>query len=250
MLYGICPLSVVPIRLTADDAGEMISQLLYGEHFKILEHRKRCSRIRLAFDDFEGWVSNRQITVIEEEDYQILENSDNLRYSSDLISFVSEDSGTLLPIVIGSSIQEVKSLAHTFEGSTIESKREKFNLVQTALAYLNAPFLSGGRTPFGVDSSGFTQMVYKINGYSLKRKSSEQSAQGEALSFIEESEPGDLAFFDNKEGIINHVGIIMKDNYVIHAFGKVRIDRLDHTGIFNAKTRNYTHSLRVIKKIV
>ncbi|TMM55854.1 NlpC/P60 family protein [Maribacter algarum] len=249
MQYGICPLSVVPIRATADDAGEMVSQLLYGEHFKILEHRKRCSRIRLAFDGFEGWVSNRQIVIIEEKDYEILENSNNVKYSSDLISFVSEDSGTLLPIIIGSSVQKVKALPHTFEGSTIDSKREKFNLVQTALTYLNAPFLLGGRTPFGVDSSGFTQMVYKINGYSLKRKSSEQSVQGEALSFIEESEPGDLAFFDNKEGIIDHVGIIMKDNYIIHAFGKVRIDRLDHTGIFNAETRNYTHSLRVIKKM-
>jgi cell wall-associated NlpC family hydrolase len=93
-------------------------------------------------------------------------------------------------------------------------------------------------------------MVYKINGYSLKREALEQSAQGDALSFIEESEPGDLAFFDNSDGVINHVGIIMKDNYVIHASGKVRIDRIDHTGIFNTEIKNYTHSLRVIKKII
>ena len=93
-------------------------------------------------------------------------------------------------------------------------------------------------------------MVYKINGYSLKRRALEQSAQGDPLSFIEESEPGDLAFFDTTEGLIDHVGILMKDNYIIHAFGKVRMDRLDHTSIFNTETRNYTHSLRVIKKII
>ena len=93
-------------------------------------------------------------------------------------------------------------------------------------------------------------MVYKLNGYSLLRDASQQATQGEALSFIEESEPGDLAFFDNDEGEITHVGIIMKDNYIIHAHGKVRIDRLDHSGIFNYEMRNHTHKLRVIKRIV
>ena len=93
-------------------------------------------------------------------------------------------------------------------------------------------------------------MVYKLNGYKLLRDASQQATQGEVLSFIEESEPGDLAFFDNDEGMITHVGIIMKDNYIIHAHGKVRIDRLDHSGIYNAETRRHTHKLRVIKKII
>jgi len=250
MQYGICPLSVVPIRMTADDAGEMISQLLYGEHFKVLEHRKLWSRIRVAFDDLEGWVSNHQIKLIEEEEYEGIQSSEGQKYASDLISYVSDDSGILLPIVLGSSVQNIKVLPNTFEGDAVTSKKEKSDLLKTALLYLNAPFLSGGRTPFGIDNPGFTQMVYKINGYSIKRKASEQSTQGDALSFIEESEPGDLAFFDNKEGEIDHVGIIMKDNYIIHAYGKVRIDRLDHTGIFNTETGGYTHSLRVIKKVI
>jgi cell wall-associated NlpC family hydrolase len=116
--------------------------------------------------------------------------------------------------------------------------------------YLNAPYLWGGVTPFGIDCSGFTQMVYKLNGYKLKRDASQQATQGEALSFIEESEAGDLAFFDNEEGKIIHVGIIMSDNYIIHASGKVRIDRIDHLGIYNVDTERHTHKLRVIKKIV
>ena len=108
----------------------------------------------------------------------------------------------------------------------------------------------GGSTKTGIDCSGFTQMVYKLNGYKLLLDASQQSMQGEALSFIEESEPGDLAFFDNEEGNIIHVGIIMEDNHIIHASGKVRIDRLDHLGIFNAETNKHTHKLRVIKKII
>jgi cell wall-associated NlpC family hydrolase len=93
-------------------------------------------------------------------------------------------------------------------------------------------------------------MVYKLCGYKLLRDASQQATQGEVLSFIEESEPGDLAFFDNSEGIITHVGIIMKDNYIIHAHGKVRIDMIDHSGIFNLDSQKHTHKLRVIKKII
>lgn len=250
MLYGICPLSVIPIRSTADNAAELTSQLLYGEYFKILEQRKLWSRVRVAFDDFEGWVNNSQIIMIEAEDYETIANTKNLEHATDLISFVSDEANILLPIVLGSVTQKIKVLPHCFEGSSTSSKNEKSSLLKTAMLYLNAPFLAGGKTPFGIDSSGFAQMVYKINGYSLKRKPLEQSTQGDALSFIEESEPGDLAFFDNNEGVINHVGIIMADNYIIHAFGKVRIDRIDHTGIFNMETRGYTHSLRVIKKVI
>ena len=132
----------------------------------------------------------------------------------------------------------------------VSKKFPKKHLVETALLYLNAPYLWGGKTPFGIDCSGFTQMVYKLNGHRLKRDASQQATQGEALSFIEESEPGDLAFFDNAEGAITHVGIIMKDHYIIHAHGKVRIDRIDHTGIFNYEKRTHTHKLRVIKRIV
>ena len=116
---------------------------------------------------------------------------------------------------------------------------------------MNAPYLWGGRSPFGIDCSGFTQVIYKLNGFKLPRDASEQADTLETvLSFIEESEAGDLAFFDNEEGIITHVGIIMNDNYIIHAHGQVRIDRLDHSGIYNTDTKRHTHKLRVIKKIV
>ncbi len=250
MQYGICHLSVVPVRSIADDTGEMVSQLLYGEYFKVLEQRKFWSRIRMVFDSCEGWIQNNQITTIEKQDYDQIKNSKNPKYSSDLVSFIETPDSILLPIVMGSSVSNTKVLPNNFEGSSIAVKKEKTDLVQTALLYLNTPYLWGGRTPFGLDSPGFTQMVYMINGHKLPRKAHEQVSQGEALSFIEESEPGDLVFFDNDEGTIDHVGIIMKNNYIIHAHGKIRIDCIDHTGIFNTEIKSYTHSLRVIKKII
>jgi hypothetical protein len=249
MQYGIINLSIVPLREFPQDTSEMISQVLYGEHFKLLEQRKKWSRIRLAFDNYEGWIDNKQFIEISKESYLEIGKL-KPTYCLDLVEVVQNKNGQLLTLPIGASVHSTKYLNHEYDGNCISGKQKKSNLIITALNYLNAPYLWGGKTPFGIDCSGLTQMVYKINGYSLLRDASQQATQGEALSFIEESEPGDLAFFNNEEGAITHVGIIMKDNYIIHAHGKVRIDRLDQTGIYNSERRTHTHKLRVIKKII
>src|SRR5690606_19751564 len=146
--------------------------------------------------------------------------------------------------------EDINSEKWIFEGKPASGIQSRTQLLKTAFMYLNAPYLWGGKTPFGIDCSGFTQMVYRLNGYMIPRDASQQAKIGEPLSFIEESEVGDLAFFDNEEGNIIHVGIIMEDNYIIHAHGKVRIDRLDHLGILNIDTGRHTHKLRVIKKVI
>ena len=249
MQYGICNLGIVPIRLEPSDTSEMVTQALYGDLFKVLEQRKKWSRIRFAYDKYEGWIDNKQYLEIEESTYNTLSKS-ALKLSKDLIEFVSDSANNLYPIPIGSNLNGLPIFNHSFDGNSAQTEHPKSEIVKTAFLYLNAPYLWGGKTPFGIDCSGFTQMVYKLNGYKLLRDASEQATQGEALSFIEESEPGDLAFFDNTEGNIIHVGIIMEDNYIIHAHGKVRIDRLDHSGIYNIDKNIHTHKLRVIKKIV
>ncbi|UOB17974.1 C40 family peptidase [Abyssalbus ytuae] len=249
MQYGICNLNIVPLRLEPTDISELVSQVLYGEHFKVLEVRKKWSKICLAFDKYEGWIDNKQFAFIDEDQYKNL-NRSSPKYSFDLVEFISDNNHNLIPVCLGVNVNGCEYLSHVFEGKEISGKQPKEHLVNTAVLYLNTPYLWGGKTPFGIDCSGLTQMVYKLNGHRLLRDASQQSTQGEPLSFIEESEPGDLAFFDNDEGKIVHVGIIMKDNYIIHAHGKVRIDRIDHTGIFNVETKNYSHKLRVIKKII
>lgn len=249
MQYGICNLSIVPLRLETSDTSEMVSQVLYGEHFKVLEQRKSWSKIRNAFDKYEGWIDNKQYLEINQEEYNLLQN-ETLKLSSDLVEFVQDQEGQLYPISLGSNLNGLSLLNHSYDSEFSKGHNLKSNLIETAFLYLNAPYLWGGKTPFGIDCSGFTQMVYKLNGYKLLRDASQQATQGEALSFIEESEPGDLAFFDNNEGQIVHVGIIMKDNYIIHAHGKVRIDRLDHSGIYNVDKHIHTHKLRVIKKVI
>ncbi|MFH6995354.1 NlpC/P60 family protein [Flavobacterium sp. FlaQc-48] len=253
-MFGICNLAIVPVRSEPSDRSEIVTQLLFGEHLEILERQNQWARIRMQYDDYEGWVDSKQYQVISEANYNQLSN-ESIILNADLIDYITSSNNLLLPIPLGASLSflnnnEINTSNFDFEGTKTSGVKPKSALINTAFMYLNAPYLWGGKTPFGIDCSGLTQMVYKLNGYKIHRDASQQALEGEPLSFIEESEAGDLAFFDNDEGNIIHVGIIMDNNYIIHASGKVRIDRLDHLGIYNPELNKHTHKLRVIKKII
>lgn len=252
-MYALCNLAIVPLRFEPSDRSELVTQVLFGETFTILEKKEKWSRISLAADLYEGWIDNKQFTEITADQFNKIQESAKF-YCADLVDYLT-GKNTLMPVSLGSDLSyltfaDINSQQLTFDGTMITGIQPKANLLKTAFLYLNAPYLWGGKTPFGIDCSGFTQMVYRLNGYNIPRDASQQAKIGEPLSFIEESEVGDLAFFDNEEGNIIHVGIIMENNYIIHAHGKVRIDRLDHLGILNIDSGRHTHKLRVIKKII
>ena len=247
MILGICNLSIVPVRIVDSDKSEMINQLIYGDIIEILEEKEKWVKIKSVFDDYIGWIDKKQYFKIDDN---IKLDLNNPVYSINLVEFIENNNNELVTIPIGSDISNISLMNHKFEGKTISGKNNRNSIVNTALLFLNSPYLWGGKTPFGIDCSGFTQMVYKINGYKLSRDAKDQANQGETLSFIEESEAGDLAFFNNDQGDIIHVGIILQNNHIIHASGKVRIDRIDHSGIYNNDLNKHTHSLRYIKKII
>ena len=253
MQYGISNLSIVPIRNEATDQSEMVNQILFGEHFKVLNIKKKWSKIRLAHDRYEGWICNKQWLKISEEDYKQLDK-DISTMTTDVLDIITKDHHQ--PIVIGSILPFYKSgharinnEMYQFDGLTTPGFVNKEKLIENAFIYLNAPYLWGGRSPLGIDCSGLTQMIYRLQGIDLPRDAYQQAKVGTTLSFVDESEPGDLAFFDNQEGEVTHVGMILEDNYIIHASGKVRIDRIDQQGIFNTEIGNHTHKLRLIKSI-
>jgi hypothetical protein len=255
MEFGICHLNCIALRKDPSDQSEMVSQLLFGETFRVIEDLGLWIKIQADYDYYEGWISLSQAKSLDENTYhEVLKN--NAHFSNEMVTFVSDKKDQLQIISLGASLPlyttpyfTIDDFKYSFDGEVISGKTKKSNLVQMAHKYLNTPFLWGGKTPFGIDCSGFTQMIYKLNGYQLFRDAHQQASQGEVLSFIEESEPGDLAFFDNEVGEIIHVGILLADNYIIHCHGKVRIDRIDSSGIYNVDSQRHTHSLRVMKQI-
>ncbi len=258
-MFGICNLSVVPCRAEASNRSEMVTQLLFGECFKIVEETSSWTKIKIAWDGYECWIETKQFLPISGASYMEIEKSKSV-ISFELVQVVaSSNTSQIIPILLGSTLPNFSGKTFSFEknyftydGLTTENAipRTRTAIIENAYLYLNAPYLWGGRNPFGIDCSGFTQAVFKLNGIKLKRDAFQQAESGETLSFLEEAEEGDLAFFDNEEGKIIHVGIILKENRIIHASGKVRIDSLDHEGIFNSDSQKYSHRLRLIKRIL
>lgn len=269
MEFGICLQAVIPVRSEPSHRSEMVTQVLFGELFRILLAEKEWVRVQLSYDDFEGWIAMKQVQVMSEKEFLHLVNSETA-VSLDLVQLISNQTKkSIVPIILGSSLPgfmkgefHVLSDLYFYDGAVAEVSpfdtasnpqerlKVKQSLVSDAMMYLNAPYLWGGRTPFGIDCSGLVQMVYKIKKIKLLRDAAQQATHGETVSFISEAEPGDLAFFDDEEGKIIHTGIIADNNRIIHASGKVRIDQVDHEGIFNPDEQHYTHKLRLIKRII
>ena len=261
MNFGISELSIVPVRKDPSHRTEMLTQILFGERFRIIDKIKEWSYIELLFDGSPGWVENSSIKELNIEEYNILTDNEpvilpgiSVAQSKDL-PLVSEI--TLMP---GSEIYGLtgKKDGFSFMGKSykldhsieIKSGTTRDNIIQTAKIYMNSPYLWGGKSPCGTDCAGYVQMVYKINGISLPRDVGQQPEKGITLSFVEEAQPGDLAFFDDDRGQIIHVGLLLEKNRIIHASDTVRIDKFDHQGIYREESGQYTHKLRVVKRIL
>jgi len=260
MNYGISGLSIIPVRKEPSERSEMISQILFGERFMIRELFVGWCHVTLEYDGYEGWVDQKMISPVAERTFRKIDRSPSA-VCTDILNLVPVTAERNIMIVAGSSLPCWRPYKHEFSINREVYKMEgKFRyhqpkdlrrfIIQHALMFFNAPYLWGGRSPFGIDCSGFSQIIYKMAGIKLPRDASEQVHLGTAFSFMEESRPGDLAFFDNEEGHIVHVGILWEKNKIIHASGKVRIDNVDQFGIFNPDTRRYTHRMRVMKRIV
>ncbi len=260
MQYGISGLSIIPVRREPSEKSEMVTQILYGEHFEVFEQMMGWARVKLAYDDYEGWVDAKMITPLPEKSLQKIERMP-MAVNTDIFTILPVHPEQNIMLVAGSSLpcwrpykKEFLLLRdrYKFEGNCTYNtpKNPRKIIIDQALKYFNAPYLWGGRSPFGIDCSGFSQIIYKMVGIKLPRDASQQVHVGTAISFVEEAQPGDLAFFDDDEGNIVHVGIIWARNKIIHASGKVRIDNVDQFGIFNVDTRRYSHKMRVMKRLL
>lgn len=255
--FGVCRLSLVPVRLEGSDKAELTTQLLFGEHYEVLSSSKdkKWLKIKMHFDQYEGWIDARQHHSISKDHFDYINRAD-FKISTDVTTSILYNKiplpilmGSIIPISGSELFRMEEQFAFNGESKSLGQKRDFEFLKITAKKYLNAPYLWGGKSPFGIDCSGFVQMVFKINGYKLQRDSAQQAKQGKAISF-QEMLPGDLVFFKNKENQIVHVGIFMGDDKIAHASGKVRIDHLNEEGILHADSRVYTHTFAHARRIL
>lgn len=257
---GICYQAYIPMRREADSASEMVNQVLFGESFSILEEDKlkNFSHISLHHDSYEGWINSQCINYLSDKEWSDLKSL-TVEVSRDVHQYLqSKNPADSIYISCGSLLRMTSSGKININGiefsvseiPALNPLKKREAIVAQGLKLLSIPYLWGGRSSGGFDCSGLVQNLYRQVGMEIPRDASIQSTQGKTLSFIAEAKPGDLAFFDNEEGKITHVGMIAEKGKVLHASGKVKIDELDHQGIFSKEQNRYTHKLRVIKNLI
>ncbi len=253
IIKAITHLSVIPIREKPSDTSEMTSQLLFGEEIIILDRYKEWALCETIPDKYQGWIDTKQVTILNQDAGVGIKSS----FLSSKTAWATSSKESVL-LSFGSPLPDYEK--GTFYFGTIKYKLEKpystskqklkqEEIINLAKLFLGVPYLWGGKSFFGIDCSGFVQLIFRVSGYELPRDSGDQSKIGQNVDFIHESQPGDLAFFANEEEKITHVGIILENGHIIHASGQVRIDTIDHEGIFNKEKGKYTHKLRLIKRI-
>ncbi|HEY4325798.1 MAG TPA: C40 family peptidase [Mucilaginibacter sp.] len=252
MEYGICNLAIIPIKAEANEKSEQVSQLLFGEAFEILEWKESWVKITTAYDNYTGWIGRLQFIMLGHMAFKRLKQTPPPLTYRPVTQAWKIINNSILYLPMGSSLSFL-------EGTTCHIGDERFeiigeigetdNLAFTATSFLNAPYLWGGRTHFGIDCSGFTQAVFKLKGIHLLRDAGLQVEQGSIVNSLPEAKLGDLAFFENAEGKIVHVGIMLNTDKIIHASGKVKIDSIDEKGIYSDELKRYTHKLRTVKRM-
>jgi gamma-D-glutamyl-L-lysine dipeptidyl-peptidase len=256
MEFGVCLNGFAALRERPDHRSEMVSQLLFGELFEVLETRNGWHHVMLQLDRYQGWVAINQVELMGFEEYNRIKGTPSF-LGSDLIGFMeNKTEKTSFPVGAGSALYSgnghftLLGRDFVYSGQVLEvSVPVPEKTPDFAMMFLNVPYLWGGRSVFGMDCSGFIQLVFRLAGMILPRDASVQAAKGETVHLIHEARPGDLLFFDNHEEEINHVGLLVSEGYIIHAHGKVRIDMIDHNGIYNRSLKKYTHRLRLIRRM-
>ncbi|GAA4513545.1 C40 family peptidase [Sphingobacterium thermophilum] len=247
MQISACQLSIVPLRAEPSHRSEIVSQVLFGEQFELLEEEQDFYRIRLLDTKYEGWIQNHQFAEI------VLAGVDTDTIV-DIAGAQALHDGEVVELVHGTSIVgehiTIGKNTYTIQGSLRKTSLQDFDVEFPKLIeyYKSTPYMWGGRSKYGIDCSGFSQVVYKHFGIKLRRDAWQQAEEGSVVDFLSEIHPGDLAFFDNEQGHITHVGVMIDPETIIHASGKVRVDRMDNQGIFNADLNRYTHNLRIVKR--
>jgi hypothetical protein len=247
-------LSVVPIRAEPSEKSEMVSQLLFGESYTVLQQTEQWYQIQCEHDLYIGWINEKQFFE------NVIKPNISNSFKTLSLCHVATMNNMYFPLLMGSTLLNFDGIQSKLDKKTIiyngeiieiqSQRRDKNILEKIAKMYLNAPYLWGGRTPFGIDCSGFLQVCFSYLGINLPRDAYQQVEKGVLIDFVQECTLGDVAFFVNNEGKIIHTGLLLNDGKIIHASGKVRIDTLDHFGIYNESLKKYTHQLKVIKRIL
>ncbi len=258
MTHGICPLTMIPLRQSHAERSPLLTQVLFGDLVEVVEAKgKKWVKVRCARDGQMGWAIRRQLLSITPREYALYRTHFAL-----VLELVHPVMGPdhMVPVTLGARLPQFDGMqfamgdrTYTFSGQAVfpdHLQPTATLLIKLANRYLHAPALRGGRSPFGIDSGGLVQLLFGMLGIDLPADPEEQVMAGVDIDFLDQSQAGDLAFFDDAFGRIAHVGLVLPEQRVLHVYEKVRVDRLDHFGVYEDESRSYLRRLRLVKRLL
>jgi cell wall-associated NlpC family hydrolase len=255
-ITAYCQVSVAYLKAAADHNAPLLSQVLFGEQvFLLRKIGRHWMKVQCSWDRVEGWVDPKQFHINDKHP-QFDKFTPRTFALDHMHPIISEKAS--IPIIIGSNLLQCDGLnvkmpfgKYQYTGQIIDleqSLESRKLLINVARRFLQTPYLMGGRSILGTDSTGFIQLAYKLIGINLPRRADEMVLLGTDVGFVNEAREGDIAFYEDKHSQIVHTGIVLEDSKVLHTYGKVRIDHLDQQGIYIKRRRSYIYKLRTIRR--
>ena len=194
--------------------SEVISQILYGEKFKILSKNKNWIKIKTSFDNYIGYLKNAQYM----EKFKPSHKVSNLK--AKIFKKPNSSSKNWLPLGSRISVIDVNKNYVKIEKNKWIKKKDIKNInhkekdfIKIFKKFLNVKYVWGGKTYNGIDCSALLQIFFYYNNFSYPRDTKDQIKYFKGKLKKEKFKKGDIIFWKG------HVAICLDSKKLIHAYG-------------------------------